>query len=305
MNTTTETTNRTAALAAILATRDAGEDDLREAGLLPARGDAEARRALEDAASACNAGRCVMCAQGGVVTITTNAREVPVGFADAGHNADGHCAACGGGTMTVSVCAVCTDAANSSHAADECPVCWSEDGAQRIRDRLNADEVEASGREDAETYLSELVDNETGNNRAPTLEDLDGLAPWDEGAINHMTTDARLELAGLPGDIDNKAAGRVWSLIQRDWCAAYNRGANARIEEERAEIEARTLRTVEEGHEILRANGAPSWVDVYEAGDVERLGCTTSEWEERMRTEDAEELAAWARSVANDEPGSR
>jgi hypothetical protein len=61
-------------------------------------------------------------------------------------------------------------------------------------------------------------------------------------------------------------------------------------------------RTLEEGHAILRANGAPSWIEAYEAGDEESLGCTTAEWEERMRTEDADELAAWARSVANDEP---
>ena len=64
-------------------------------------------------------------------------------------------------------------------------------------------------------------------------------------------------------------------------------------------------RSIEEGHAILRANGVESWIETYESGDEDALGCTTEDWEERMRTEDADELASWARSVANDEPGNR
>jgi len=242
MTTTTETTSRNAALAAILATRDAGEDDLREAGILHARGDADAREALEDAARAAGAGLCVMCSHAGICTVTRQTRAVPHDFLGTlwrGTQTD--CDACGYGLVTLHICIDCQTHgldSSASSSGEECPCCGEGRGAQRIRDRADFDAVEAAGREDAETYLTELVDDETGNNRAPTLEDLDGLAPWDDGAISATTTDERLEMAGLPGDLDDKAAGRVWDLIQRDWCAAYNRGANARIEEERAELEA-------------------------------------------------------------------
>ena len=241
----TNTTTNTETLAAILATRDAGEDDLREAGLLPARGDRDAREALEESARAAGAGMCVLCAQAGVHTVTRYTRAVPHDFlATLWQGEQEDCAACGHGLVDLPVCIDCQDAGldNPAHTdGDECPRCGARGGAQRIRDRADMDAVEAGGREDADTYLSELVD-EDGNNRAPTLEDLAGLATWDEGVINATTTDDRLEMAGLPGDLDDKAANAVWGIIRGPWCDAYNRGANARIAEERAQIEARTSR---------------------------------------------------------------
>lgn len=247
MNTATETTSRTAALAAILATRDAGEDDLREAGYAPLR-DAGVREALEVAAKAADAGLCVLCQQGGVCTVTRETRDVPHDFLGTlWRGMQSSCGACGGKTVVLHVCIDCQTHGldSSAHAGEgECPCCGARDGAQRIRDRADWEAVEAGGREDAQTYLDELTDTHTGIRRNATLEDLDAVSPgrgrteWDEGALNGMTTDDRLELAGLPGDLDDKAAGRVWEIIQRDWCTAYNRGANARIAEERAEIEA-------------------------------------------------------------------
>jgi hypothetical protein len=246
MNTTSETTTETDAtevtvvtvrLNGILETRDAGEEDLREAGILGFQ-----RETLEEGAKAAAAGLCVMCSTGGVRTVTRSTREVPHDFLGTlwRNRGASSCDACGADTVTLHVCIDCQEHGldSAGHAEDgDCPCCGARGGADRIRDRADMDAVEASGAENAETHLSELVDNETGNRRNATLEDLHGLGVWDEGAINAMTTDARLELAGLPDDLDAKVAGRIWDIIQREWCGAYNRGANQVTAEARAELE--------------------------------------------------------------------
>lgn len=247
MNATTETTTRSAALAAILATRDAGEDDLREAGILPARGDADAREALEDAARAADAGLCVMCSHAGICTVTRQTRDVPHDFLGTlWRGMQSSCGACGYGLVTLHICIDCQTHgldSSASSSGEECPCCGEGRGAQRIRDRLNTDEVEASGREDAETYLSELVDNETGNHRNATLEDLDGLdADWAGLAVDAVGFS--WWAAEVFPALDRRQIDALWHILREPWCAAYNRGAATRIAEERADIEARTLRTV-------------------------------------------------------------
>lgn len=233
-----------AALAAILATRDAGEDDLREAGLLPARGDTDDREALESAAEAADAGLCVMCAHGGGSTVTRETQEVPHDFLGTLWRSRGtsSCDCCGGATVTLHVCTECQDAGGRHPDPDACPVCWRADGAQRIRDRLNEDEVEAAGREDADTYLAELTDNETGNRRSATLEDLDSVDPdWagiSVGQCGHNWWAEEVFPCLDAAALDRRQVDALWSILRRPWCEAYNRGAAERIAEERAELEA-------------------------------------------------------------------
>ena len=124
---------------------------------------------------------------------------------------------------------------------DACPVCWHRRGAERMRDRFQADEAEAEGREDAQTYLDDLRDDETGNLRPPTLDDLQGVDPdWagiavDQCGVNWWVERVfpRLDAAAL----DRRQVDALWNNLRAQWCDAYNRGAAERIAEERAELE--------------------------------------------------------------------
>ena len=63
-----------------------------------------------------------------------------------------------------------------------------------------------------------------------------------------------------------------------------------------ANAATRILRTLQHAEDILREEGAESWIGV----DADHLGCPVGEHERGLRTCPATELRDWARSVARD-----